>query len=189
MAIRNTGHLGSSLVFAGTENGLYRLEADSWRPLEFPVPAKVIRAVATTEKRLYVSVELDSDQIDLQKADREQQRTWWIFRSTDFGNSWEDITPTNACPIKGRPPWIQLVAVGKTLVASENGGIVRSIDGGDTWLAPQPPGTSFAFSPIYAAATVAENTIYVTGNTGLYRTTNGGESWDLCQYRSSWTNA
>ena len=179
VAIRNAVHLGSSPVFAGTKDGLYRLEADGWQHLELPVPAKVIRSVAVAEKRLYVSVELDWDQIDTPKADRGEQRTWWMFRSTDFGNSWEDITPTNAWPIKGRPPWIQLVAVGKTLLASENGGIVRSTDGGDTWLAPQPPGTSFAFSPIYAAATVAENTIYVTGNAGLYRTTNGGESWDL----------
>ena len=179
VAIRNTVHLGSSPVFAGTKDGLYRLEADSWQHLKRPVPAKVIRAIVVTEKRLYVSVELGWDQIDIQKADREQQRTWWIFRSTDFGNSWEDITPTNAWPIKGRPPWIQLVAIGETLLASENGGIVRSTDGGDTWLAPQPPGTSFFFSPIYAAATVAENTIYVAGNTGLYRTTNSGESWNL----------
>ena len=179
VAIQNTVHFGSPSVLAGTEDGLYRLEVGGWQHLELPVPAKVIRLVAVAEKRLYVSVELDLDQIDHQKVRREQQRTWWIFRSTDFGNSWEDITPTNAWPIKGRPPWIQLVAVGKTLLASENGGIVRSTDGGDTWLAPQPPGTSFPLSPIYAAATVAENTIYVAGNTGLYRTINGGKSWDL----------
>ena len=180
VAIRNTLHLGSLPVFAGTEDGLYRLEGGGWQRLELPVPAKVIRAVAVTEKRLYVSVELDWDQIDRQKTDREQQRTWWMFRSSDFGNSWEDITPTNAWPIKGRAPWIQLVAVGETLLASEMyGGIVRSTDGGGTWLAPQSPGTSFSFSPIYAAATVAENTIYVAGNAGLYRTTNSGESWNL----------
>ena len=180
VAIRNTLHLGSPPVFAGTEDGLYRLEGGGWQRLEFPVSAKVIRSVAVTEKRLYVSVELGWDQIDLQKADREQQRTWWMFRSSDFGNSWEDITPTNAWPIKGRAPWIQLVAVGETLLASEMyGGIVRSTDGGGTWLAPQPPGTSFPLSPIYAAATVDENTIYVAGNTGLYHTTNGGESWNL----------
>jgi photosystem II stability/assembly factor-like uncharacterized protein len=180
VAIRNTVHLGSSPIFAGTEDGLYRLEGGGWQRLELPVPAKVIRAVAVTEKRLYVSVELHWDQVDLRKADREEQRTWWMFRSSDFGNSWEDITPTNAWPIKGRAPWIQLVAVGETLLASEMyGGMVRSTDGGGTWLAPQPPGTSFPLSPIYAAATVAENTIYVAGNTGLYHSTNGGESWDL----------
>ena len=61
VAIRNTGDLGSSPVFAGTENGLYRLEADGWQHLELPVPAKVIRAIAATGKRLYVSVELDSE--------------------------------------------------------------------------------------------------------------------------------
>ena len=146
VAIQNTVHLGSLPVFAGTEGGLYRLEGGGWQCLEFPVPAKVIRSVAVAEKRLYVAVELDWDQIDRQKAEREQQQTWWIFRSTDFGNSWEDITPTNAWPITGRAPWIQLVAVGETLLASEMyGGIVRSTDGGDTWLAPQLPGDFFFF--------------------------------------------
>ena len=179
VALRNTGHLGSPSVFAGTENGIYRFEGGGWQRLEFPVPAKVIRSVAVAEGRLYVSVELGWDQIDHQKAGREQQRMWWIFRSTDLGNSWEDITPTNAWPIKGRAPSIKLVAVGETLLALEQG-MVRSTDGGDTWLAPQPPGTSFPLmSPIYAAATVAENAIYVAGNIGLYRSTNGGESWDL----------
>ena len=174
VAIRSPGHLGSPPVFAGTKAGLYRLEVGGWQRLEFPVPAKVIRSVAVTEDRLYVSVELELG------WNQKQQQTWWVLRSTDFGNSWEDITPTNAWPIKGRAPWIKLVAVGETLLASEDGGIVRSTDSGDTWLAPQPPGTSFRLmSPIYAAATVAENTIYVAGNTGLYGSTNGGESWDL----------
>ena len=179
VALRSPVHLGSPPVFAGTEDGLYRLEGGGWQRLELPVPAKVIRSVAVTEKRLYVSVELGWDQIDHQKAGREQQRTWWIFRSTDLGNSWEDITPTNAWPIKGRAPWIKLVAVGETLLALEQG-MVRSTDGGGTWLAPQPPGTSFPLmSPIYAAATVAENTIYVAGNIGLYRSIDGGQSWGL----------
>ena len=179
VAIRNTLHLGSPPVFAGTDAGLYRLEVGGWQRLEFPVPAKVIRSVAVTEERLYVSVELGWDQINHQKAGREQQRTWWIFRSTDFGNSWEDITPTNAWPIKGRAPWVKLVAVGETLLALEQG-MVRSTDGGGTWLTPQSPGTAFPLmSPIYAAATVDENTIYVAGNIGLYRSTNGGQSWDL----------
>ena len=179
VAIRSTVHLGSPPVFAGTDAGLYRLEGGGWQRLEFPVPAKVIRSVAVTEERLYVSVELGWDQINHQKAGREQQRTWWIFRSTDFGNSWEDITPTNAWPVKGRAPWVKLVAVGETLLALEQG-MVRSTDGGGTWLTPQSPGTAFPLmSPIYAAATVAENTIYVAGNIGLYRSPNGGQSWDL----------
>ena len=181
VAIRNIGHLGSLPVFAGTEEGLYRLDVGGWQRIEFPVSAKVIRSVAVTEKRLYVSVELGWDQIDHQKAGREQQRTWWMFRSTDFGNSWENITPTNAWPIKGRAPWVKLVAVGETLLAIEDGnGMVRSTDGGGTWLPPQSPGTSFPLmSPISAAATVAEDTVYVAGNIGLYRSTDGGESWNL----------
>ena len=43
VAIRNTVHLGSPPVFAGTKDGLYRLEGGGWQRLELPVPAKVIR--------------------------------------------------------------------------------------------------------------------------------------------------
>ena len=57
VALRSRVHLGSPPVFAGTEDGLYRLEGGGWQRLEFPVPAKVIRSVAVAEERLYVSVE------------------------------------------------------------------------------------------------------------------------------------
>ena len=97
-----------------------------------------------------------------------------------FGNSWIDITPTNAWPPKGLPPLIKLVAAGDTLLAMERG-MVRSTDGGNTWLSPQLPGTSPTMSAdVDVAVAVNESVFYVGGwRDGLHRTTNAGKSWDI----------
>ena len=165
-------------LFAGTNNGLYRLSADSWQRVEFPVSVGRIRSLAATENRLYVAAEI----IDVAKCPVSlgQQQSWWIFRSTDFGNSWDDITPTNAWPATGRPPFVKLIAAGDTLLAMEQG-MVRSTDGGDTWLPPQLPGTSPSMNAdVNVAIAVNENIFYAGSDEyGLHRSTNAGESWDM----------
>ena len=129
-------------LFAGTGNGLYRLGTDSWQSVKFPVSVSLIRSVAATEKNLYVAAEISADP---RKVSRGLLQAWWIFRSIDLGNSWADITPTNAWAVKGWPPFVKLIAAGDTLLAMEQG-MVRSTDGGDTWLPVQLPGTSPAMN-------------------------------------------
>ena len=172
VAIQNT-------LFAGTDTGLYRFDANDWERLKFPVPdIKEIISIADTKDRLYVVVELDRNMQDPRQISRGQQRTWWMFRSMDLGDSWEDITPTNAWPVKGFPPHIKLIADGETLLAMENG-MVRSLDGGNTWMDPQKPGTSPSLINISPAVVANGGTIYVGGNSGVYRSTDGGRSWNL----------
>ena len=164
-------------LFAGTINGLYRLSADSWQRVEFPVSV-ALRSVAATEEKLYVAAEMTDT--DPRKVSRGLQRAWSIFRSTDLGSSWNDITPTNAWPVKGWPPFIKLIAAGDTLLAMEQG-MVRSTDGGDTWLPPQLPGTSPSMNAdVDIAIAVNESVFYVAGwEDGLHRSTDGGKSWDI----------
>ena len=180
------GHMGvigsiiniQDTLFAGTENGLYRLSADSWQRVEFPVSVGRIRSAAATEEKLYVVAEMADT--DPRKVSRGLQRAWSIFRSTDLGSSWTDITPTNAWPVKGWPPFIKLIAAGDTLLAMEQG-MVRSTDGGDTWLPVQLPGTSPAMNAdVDIAIAVNERVFYVDGwEDGLHRSTDGGKSWDV----------
>ncbi len=179
----NMGVIGSIIniqdtLFVGTENGLYRLSADSWQRVEFPVSVGRIRSAAATEEKLYVVAEMADT--DPRKVSRGLQRAWSIFRSTDLGNSWTDITPTNAWPVKGWPPFIKLIAAGDTLLAMEHG-MVRSTDGGDTWLPVQLPGTSPAMNAdVDIAIAVNERVFYVDGwEDGLHRSTDGGKSWDI----------
>ena len=168
-----------NMLFAGTDTGLYRFNVDSWQRLEFPVP-RIGEIISFTDSkdRLYVVAALDRNIQDPRKGSQEQQRTWWIFRSADLGDSWRDITPTNAWHINGSPPHIKLVAVDETLLAMERG-MVRSTDGGNTWMKPPPRGTLPPLIEISPALALNESTIYASGNRGLYRSTNNGKSWDL----------
>ena len=171
VAIQNT-------VFAASGTGLYRWNTDSWQRLEFPIPEAIdVISAASTKDRLYVMVMLGPD-FNPQAASEGRQRTWWIFRSTDLGNSWKDITPTNAWPVKGWPPDIELVAAGETLLVMGRS-MVRSTDGGDTWMPRQDPSTLpmkiMGFLP-YAA--LNESVFYVLASEGLHRSIDGGKSWE-----------
>ena len=90
-----------STLFARTRYALYRFTDDNWQRLEFPVSVGKVRSVAAAEEKLYVVAEASDDVLDSGKVFQGQERGWWIFRSTDLGESWDDITPTNALPVKG----------------------------------------------------------------------------------------
>ena len=165
-------------VFALAGN-VYRWNSGSWQRLaEFPVPqAKSCFSITATKDKLYafaVNAYFDPD-----KA-AEGERGWWIFRSTDLGNSWKDITPTHVW--NAREGWrinIKLIAAGETLFALEQG-MVRSTDGGDTWMPLQAQGVSptmFSNSPALA---LNERVFYLGSlDEGLQRSTDSGKSWDV----------
>ena len=164
-------------LFAGTGNGLYRLKDNNWERVDFPVPVGETLSIATTEGKIYVAAKFNQDRTSSQRVRQGQARGWWIFRSTDFGDSWDDITPTNAWQVMGLPPEIKLVATGETLLAMERG-MVRSTDSGDTWLPRQLPGTSPPMDRFSSAVVVNDNTIYIGSSDGLYRSTDAGISWN-----------
>ena len=137
-------------LFATTDIGLYRFDVGSWVRLQFPVPeAGGIRSFAGTEKNLYVMVLLDENKVN----DDDAEQTWWIFRSTDKGDSWTDITPTITWSITGHKPWVTLTAVKNTLlVVGWNGAAVaRSIDNGDTWTLEETASISAMFASVSEA--------------------------------------
>ena len=173
-------------LFAGTDNGLYRLKDDNWERVEFPDPVGEILSIAATDGKIYVAAKFRHGVTSSQKVRQGLARGWWIFRSTDLGNSWDDITPTNAWSPNGLPPEITLVATGETLLAMEKG-MVRSTDGGDTWLPRQLPGTSPSMDRFNSAVAVNKGTIYVRSLDGFYRSIDGGTSWNQVNIkRQNW---
>ena len=177
----NTIAVIQDTMFVGARNGFYRFsaDADNWKRVEFPGHVGEILSIATTETKIYVAAQFNWDgQVDPAKVSEGLERGWWIFRSTDLGDSWEDITPTNAWPVKGWPPGIQLIAVGETLLAMEEG-MVRSTDAGDTWMPPQTSGTSPSTINGLPAVALNERVFYVYSWDGLHRSTDGGKSWNM----------
>ena len=178
----STEHFIASIVeikntlFAGTNNGCFRYRGDSWERLEFPIRIQEVVSTATGAGRFYVAARLGW------KASKELNRTWGIFRSTDLGDSWKDITPANAWQLDGNPPNMVLIAVGETLLAMEHG-MVRSMDSGDTWMSPQSQHTSPSMGNLSPAAVIDNQTIYVGSGDGLYSSTNLGDTWHKMNIR------
>ena len=165
-------------LFAGTDDGFYRLAPDGWKRLKFPMVIGQVPSVAVSQDRLFVFAELSWDVLDPRKVSRGLQRGWGIFRSNDLGASWKDITPTNAWAVNGFIPEAKLIATGETLLLIERR-MVRSTDGGNTWLPPQLPGTTPFMDSNSPAAVLNTGAIYIGSWDGLHRSTDGGKSWEI----------
>ena len=169
-------------LFAGTDNGLYRLGTNNWERIEFPESSiGGVFSVTATEDKLYVAAEFNWEIAENSNHGiKPTDRGWWIFRSTDFGESWTDITPKNvwSLTIDGPIPQLTLVAVGETILAIGEV-MVRSNDAGDTWLSPQRSVTSSSIITICRANAVNENIIYISSDDGLHRSIDKGSSWSL----------
>ncbi len=150
-------------LFAGTSRGLFRLTND-WKKL--PVPTEhSIRSLAVSEDRIYVGT----------TTDLLHSPTAQVFYSTNFGNSWIDITPPNS---KEYPTnmsnAIRVVSVGKRLILIGFGDMWRSDDGGETWMDPGKDPHAFGPSPALA---LDENNFYRSYHGGITRSTDSGITW------------
>lgn len=133
--------------------------------------------LAVSENNLYVAASPDRLRMRKEnlKLTTNSKTNWSIFFSTDLGNSWTAITPTNNIPrFMDHASGIKLLVTGKTLLALSASGGMRSRDGGHTWMdlgeIPRTP----SYTP---AVAVNENTFYL-GSYEIRRTTDGGESWE-----------
>ncbi len=186
-AIENT-------VFIGTTQGLYRAYAGVWEKLPIET-AKAVHSLAVSGNNLYVGTGPDLFQFKTsegrgsylsQSMAADNPGLWEIFRSTDLGNSWAEITPTKKSLFMKVSPGVKVLATGETLLVLGLMSTLRSIDGGKTW-------TEFGFDPdsinvnsigslmtlsIFPAMAANENTFFKVGPFGVTRSTDGGESWN-----------
>ncbi len=108
-----------------------------------------------------------------------------LFRSTDGGESWDELTG-NKDGLPGGVLGKIGVAVSPAnpdrvwaMIEHADGGVFRSDDGGETWTRINEERKlrqrAFYYTRIYADP-MDENTVYAL-NTGLYRSTDGGETF------------
>ena len=148
-------------VFAGTNEGLYRLNSDVWQRL--PVgTSEPVHSVTGFENNLYVGMNSDflplgpfksmptelGERLILSRIPWDNERPSRIFHSTDLGASWTEITPKNESPFMGP-------ALGMMILEST----------GEATLLP------------HGAVAVDENTFYRVSSLGIHRTIDRGESW------------
>ena len=103
-----------NVVFVGTNRGLYRITTENWEKLPFYGP-EFINSLIVTENKLYVIAGSDltrhADSLNESLAlDHSVQVLTFpprIFRSTDLGDTWVDISPIEGKGTGGRM-WMEL---------------------------------------------------------------------------------
>ena len=190
---RLTAHAGirslrmhQSTLFAGTNRGIYRLNAGTWEHLQLPVDDIVsVDSFVVSEEHIYAAALVNilegegTPQENFMPLWRGEKLSWWVFRSADGGDSWTDITPVEARDLMRVLPQITLLTSEKVLlvIGKDNGMVVRSTDRGDTWTYIESSGiTPMQFS-VGSALTLDPNTFYTAGSTGIHRSTDGGQTW------------
>jgi RNA polymerase sigma factor (sigma-70 family) len=161
--------------FAGTHQGLYRLDSNEWHQLLTGV-SDAVYAVTVNGSDLYVGTGRNiiplpsSNRVRLPKSVDKK-----IFHSADLGTSWTDITPIDASQVMHLDSALQILAVDKTLFVL---GVTefRSRDGGKTWTRLRSNLSSRSVRRFPAIA-IDENTFYKADPYGISRTTDAGETW------------
>ena len=192
-------------LFAGTDNGLYRFNIDTWerltiRPAEMSENKLAIHALAVDEHRLYVAAgdELtNQNQIGMQlKSSMTGNDRWSLYRSTDRGDSWYSIDPRKRQEHEEERqqqgqfggefsplginyiPGVKIFATeGKVMVVDAYGAFFYSMNTGETWTALDVKSRS-GYSVPPPVLMMDANTFYRGEASGVQRTTDGGKSWD-----------
>lgn len=167
----------SRRVYCGTwGSGLWRSDdaGESWDPVGAGIAHADITAVAVSPVErgvVYAGTEPSA-----------------VFRSENGGETWRELAGLRALPsaqswsFPPRPDthhvrWIETdpTVAGRVFVAIEAGALVRTLDGGRTWLDRVRGG------PIdtHAAAThrMATGRLYSAAGDGYFESTNAGETW------------
>ncbi len=213
LAMRRIYTLASheNTLFAGTNRGLFRfnLEPNSedgldrsgvWEKL--PVAkSKSIHAFAVSTHRLYVlvgncKIPADMNLMDIPamaKTLRSNELLWAVYRSTDQGNSWTDITPKELLQKGEKHITLKIVASGKTVMLIGSKDILRSTDEGKTWVIVDKAAPYARFSGLSVVAALkvqnsdesshqqqskdVKSQFYIGDSNGIRRSTDGGNSW------------
>ncbi|MDE0637382.1 MAG: sigma-70 family RNA polymerase sigma factor [Candidatus Poribacteria bacterium] len=216
-------------VFAGTYKGLYRLNGEIWEQLFYDQTNRrsntyPILTLAASGNNLYVARPnsnlhqyqlrfgiISRMRFDSRLARRAQETAfggWSLFCSTDQGDSWDPITPTqdniekkaismgkllntftrrekdNKLPYNHRIRiFISIAASGKQVLVVSDKEHFYSTNTGKTW---KTLGNTNNMGSVFASVLLNENTFYRSGKFGIYRTTDSGKTWH--QFNTGFVN-
>ncbi len=176
--ITSMSTIGNTL-FVGTEDGLYRLKAQTWHRLNEDNIKSEVTTIEVSKNKLYVAT-VDNDKFNLITIGvikgmlTRTSMNWKIFRSDDLGDSWENITPKSSNPLE-RVFDLNMLVSGETVFVIGMK-TFRSRDGGKSWtnLGRVKDADGYSDSPMIA---LNDNTFYKQGRYKINRSIDGGESW------------
>ena len=171
-------------VFVGTESGLYRLEAETWKKLPLGTSDAVCSLTvsgntlyAGTAPEILVRFPLPVDVWEAAEEEEGREYSVRSFRSVDLGTSWTEIRHVQTSRPLMLPSGVMVLEVGETLLVLA-AFPSRSTDGGQTWTKLEFDQHFTTVSSLGVAA-VNERTFYKVGVFGIHRTTDAGDSWHL----------
>jgi photosystem II stability/assembly factor-like uncharacterized protein len=187
----------SNRIYVGTfDDGLYATDDGgiSWRAAERGLDAPRVLSVA-------VSPSHQESGISVVYAGTEPSN---LFRSADGGRNWERLPALRELPSESRwsyppRPWthhVRTIALdyadpGWIVVGIELGGVMRSSDGGATWVDHNPQAHSDAHQLLTHA--LAPERLYEVAGQGVARSDDRGETWsrfeDGLDRRYAWAEA
>ncbi len=156
-----------NVLFLATTQGLYRLASGVWEKLPI-VQAQSIDSLTVAGNRIYLS--------SINGRDPQSGLLFIsLFTSSDFGDSWTDITPPN----RGFRLPVELVAIDKTVLVLLGIGVLRSTDVGDTWedLGYHKHAFTISRAPADSAIALDKDTFFVVGARSVGHSTDGGNTW------------
>ena len=179
-------------IFVGTDSGLFRLSSNKWEQVTVSKNIENIQALAYADQKLYVATGKNNrNQVisDLMAMFSTAKSNISLYRSTNLGDSWTNITPPKE-PMKNprttkstfpnssgiEPlPSIELVAYQNCLIMHGSSDSYFSNDNGASWSILDRSFTNVDLSPV--TAILNENTIYCGSNEGVFRSTDSGNRW------------
>ncbi len=195
-------------VFAGTDSGLYRLNAETWElisvgPVDEHGEKPVIHAVAASKHRLYVAAGREvTTGFGAQFKSIITGDDWWsLYRSTDFGDTWYDINPRkktenerkpksgfsiqfpirskDSTPIDFTYSSIKIITAAGRVMLADSTELFYSVNAGETWTSLDLKDRSAGVNNVAPPIVMLDaNTFYRGSQSGVYRTNDAGKSWD-----------
>ena len=215
-SVNNEGLIGKKIqaitaiennLFVGTDNGLYRHNSGSWEQLPVSGVSKNVRALASTEHRLYAAVGPAVKNQDVSSTMSISVRvandhSLSLYRSRDLGDSWQtledfmetiasdgvetstsDTSGTIKVTIGEHPnsPKTERTSDLKMVAAQEN---LWVIDNANIYYSNDSGETWVAWDAntsdvgvVSALVSLDAGTFYKSGASGIYRTTDAGKTW------------